>query len=282
MTTDVTATHSDRVREAVAAIRRATPLQPAVGITLGSGLSGVFDALEKPSLFATRELPHWPVSTVTGHAGRLGLGTWEGVPVVLLSGRSHRYEGYGLDQVTFAPRVMHALGAATLIFTNAVGAIHPALQPADLLIATDHINMIGRRGLFSGRELATLRAGRRRATYYDPELRRRLRDAAVRARVPVALGVLLGGHGPSYETAAEVRMARDLGADVVCMSTVHEVTVGAELGCACASISCITNRATGLGTEPLDHADVTRVADVAAVKIRVILTELLRSWGSER
>jgi purine-nucleoside phosphorylase len=276
LSTATTATIDARVREAVARLRRDTPLVPLVGVTLGSGLGAVIDALEQPVTFATRDLPHWPASTVPGHAGRLGLGRWEGVPVVLLSGRSHRYEGYGLDQVTFAVRVMHALGARTMIFTNAVGGIHPELGPADLVLATDHLNFIGRRGLFAPAELATRGAGRRVATYYDPALHAALLAAAVRAKQPIRPGTLMGGHGPSYETAAEVRMAAKLGADVVCMSTVHEVTLAAELGCASASISCVTNRATGLSRERLDHADVTVVADTGAVKIRAILAEFLR------
>ncbi len=271
-----TATIDERVRAAVAHVRRGTALVPSIGVTLGSGLGAVIDALEQPVTFPTRELPHWPASTVAGHAGRLGLGHWEGVPVVLLAGRSHRYEGYRLDEVTFAVRVMHALGARTMVFTNAVGGIHPELRAADLVLATDHLNFIGRRGLFAPAELASRGLGRRVATYYDPSLRAELLAAAVRARQPIRPGVLMGGHGPTYETAAEVRMAAKLGADVVCMSTVHEVTLAAELGCRAASISCVTNRATGLATERLDHADVTVVADVAAVKIRAILTEFLR------
>ncbi len=272
-----TAIHSStRVDEAVAAIRARTNLVPRVAITLGSGLGGVIDALADATLFATADLPYWPRSTVVGHAGRLGLGSWEDVPVVLLSGRSHRYEGYALDQVTYSVRVMHALGARTMVFTNAVGGIHPELKPADLVLATGHINFIGKRGLLAPNELATRAGGRREASYYDPLLRDALMAAAARARVPLQFGTLMGGHGPTYETAAEVRMAASLGADVVCMSTVHEVTLAAELGCRAASISCVTNRATGLSDRPLDHADVTEVADVGAVNVRAILGEYLR------
>ena len=267
---------STHVAEAVAAIRARTPLEPRLGITLGSGLGGVIDALPDATLFKTADLPHWPKSTVVGHAGRLGLGVWEGVPVVLLSGRSHRYEGYGLDQITFAVRVMHALGARTMLFTNAVGGIHPELKPAGLVLATGHLNWIGKRGLLAPGELASRAGGRRNATYYDPGLRDQLVAAAARARVPIQFGTLMGGHGPAYETAAEVRMAAALGADVVCMSTVHEVTLASELGCRAASISCVTNRATGLSDRPLDHAEVTEVADIGAVNVRALLAEYLR------
>jgi purine-nucleoside phosphorylase len=260
----------------VAAIRARSPLVPRVGFTLGSGLGGVMDALEDPVLFATRDLPHWPPSTVKGHAGRFGLGHWCGVPVATLSGRSHRYEGYTLDRVTLAARVMHALGARTLIFTNAVGAINPTFQPGELMLATGHINFIGRRGLFSPAELVERRAGRRTGAYYSPTLGAALAAAAARAGVPLHRGTLMGGHGPTYETAAEVRMAAAMKADVACMSTVHEVTVAAELGCEAASLSCITNLATGLSPTPLTHHEVTEVADLGAVGLRKILEEYLR------
>jgi len=142
-----------RVADAVAAIRTRTALTPRVALTLGSGLGGVVDAVERATVFATHELPHWPRSTVPGHAGRLAIGTWRGVPVAALSGRSHRYEGYPLDRVTFAVRVFSALGARVQIFTNAVGGIHPDLAPAEVMLATGHLNFIGKRGLLSPDEL---------------------------------------------------------------------------------------------------------------------------------
>ena len=264
-----------RVADAVAAVRARTALVPRVGLTLGSGLGGVVDAIPGAEVFATRELPHWPVSTVHGHSGRLALGTWCGVPVVALAGRSHRYEGYTLDRVTFAVRVMRALGARTLVFTNAVGAIHQDLRPADIMLATGHLNFIGKRGLFTPAELAERRAGRFVADPYSPRLRAALRAAAAEAGIKLHQGVLMGGHGPTYETAAEVRMARLLGADVACMSTVHEVTLAAQLGCEAASLSCVTNRATGLSETPLTHAEVTEVADQVAGRLKYLLERFL-------
>lgn len=269
-----------RVAEAVAAIRARTALVPSVGITLGSGLGGVVDAIPGAEVFPTRELPHWPASTVQGHAGRLAVGTWCGVPVAALSGRSHRYEGYTMDRVTFAVRVMHALGCRTMIFTNAVGAIHPDLRPADVMLATGHINQIGKRGLFTRDELVARRAGRAVADPYTPRLREALQRSALEAGIRLHRGVLMGGHGPTYETAAEVRMARSLGADVACMSTVHEVTLAAQLGCEAASLSCVTNRATGLSATPLTHEEVTEVANQVAVKLRAILERFLSSEAS--
>jgi len=252
---------------------------PRVALTLGSGLGGVVDAIGEAVVFPTRELPHWPASTVPGHAGRLALGTWRGVPVAALSGRSHRYEGYTLDRVTFSVRVLAALGARVAIFTNAVGAIDPDLAPADVMLATGHLNWIGKRGLFTRAELAERRLGRRVAEVYSPRLRSSLLAAAAEAGVPLRQGILMGGLGPSYETAAEVRMARVLGADVACMSTVHEVTLAAHLGLEAASLSCVTNRATGLSATPLTHEDVTEVADRVAVKLSAVLERFLDSEG---
>jgi purine-nucleoside phosphorylase len=266
-----------RFADAVRAVRARTRLEPRVGFTLGSGLGEAIDSLQDATTFSTADLPHWPRSTVHGHAGRLALGRWAGVPVVALAGRSHFYEGYTLDRVTFALRVMHALGARTLLFTNAVGAMNPEYRPGDLMLASDHINFIGKRGLFTADELRERRVGRRVASCYSPRLREELFAAAARAGVRLHQGTLMGGTGPSYETAAEVRLAAALGADVACMSTVHEVTVAAELGCEAASISCVTNRATGLSETLLTHADVTQVAHRGAVLLRAVFEEWLRA-----
>lgn len=265
-----------QVAEAVRTIRARTDLAPRVGVTLGSGLGGVIDALEGQIAFPTRELPHWPRSTVEGHAGRLALGHWQSVPVVMLAGRSHRYEGYPLDRVTFAVRVMHALGARVMLFTNAVGSFNANIAPGEIMLAADHINFIGKHGLLTPAEATERRMGRRRASYYTPRLREALSDAALEAGVKLHHGTLMGGHGPTYETAAEVRMGMALGADVACMSTVHEVTLASELGCETASLSCVTNRATGLSDTLLTHHEVTEVADRAASKLRAILERFLR------
>lgn len=271
-----------RVLDAVRALRAHTSVTPRIGITLGSGLGSVVDAVDDGVVVATGDLPHWPRSTVTGHAGRLAVGHWEDVPVVMLSGRTHRYEGHSLDRVTFAPRVMRALGADTLLFTNAVGAIHPDYLPGDVMLALDHVNFIGKRGLLTTAELAARRLGRSASPAHGRRLHQALLEAAGRVGVTVRQGVLLGGLGPSYETAAEIRMAAWLGADAVCMSTVHEITVASELGCETASLSCITNRATGLAEAPLTHAEVTRVADRAAARLRAILSEYLRHEAGRR
>ena len=185
---------------------------------------------------------------------------WRGVPVAVMAGRSHRYEGYTLDRSTFGVRVLLALGARTLIFTNAAGGVGPNLRPGDLMLATDHLNFVGKRGLFTRDELIPRRAGRRVSTAHDPTLVPSCstpRGERMYASFP---GSLIAMHGPSYETAAEIRWAQRLGAGAVCMSTVHEVTVAAELGARAASLSTITNPATGLTERPLAHDEVTTAA----------------------
>lgn len=264
-----------RVREAVSAIRARESLIPRVSLTLGSGLGALADAPLPAVSIPTPEIPHWPVSTVAGHAGRVVLGTWRGVPVAILSGRSHRYEGYSLDQVTFGVRVMRALGSEILVFTNAVGAIDPGLLPGDLMLASDHVNAIGRRGLFTPEERAARSAGRAVASVYDEGLALELVQAAAAAGVPLRRGVLYGSLGPSYETAAEIRMAAAFGASAACMSTVHEATVAAHLGARVASISCVANAATGLSPRPLTHEEVLDAARQAASRLRRVLEQWL-------
>ncbi|HKA24225.1 MAG TPA: purine-nucleoside phosphorylase [Candidatus Eisenbacteria bacterium] len=254
------------VPETVRAIRERTALVPRLAIVLGSGLGGVADAVENATAFATTDLPHWPRSTVTGHAGRLVLGTWRGVRLAVLAGRIHFYEGYGLDQVTFPVRVFHALGARVLVLTNAVGAIRRGLSPGSLVLVKDQLNFHGTRGLFLPGELAE--AGERGPfgprPVYAPRLQDVLRRSARAVAMPLPEGILQGGPGPSYETAAEVRAADAWGADCACMSTVTEALVGAGLGLEVAALSCVTNAATGLTDQPLTHDEVTEVADRAA------------------
>lgn len=265
-----------RVPGAVAAVRAATGLVPRVAIVLGSGLGGVAKAIDTShggAALATAELPHWPTSTVPGHAGRLVLGHWHGVPVAALSGRSHRYEGYGPDRVTFAIRVLAALEARVLFLTNAVGSTNPLIPPGSLMLVRDHLNFHGTRGLLSPRELGT---AKRSTPVYSSRWIEILRGVALEARVPLAEGVLLGGLGPAYETASEVAAARRWGADAVCMSTVTEALVGAALGLEVAAISCVTNLATGLSDRALTHEEVTEVADNVASNLATLLGETVK------
>ena len=264
-----------RVERAASEARQRGIAEPRVALTLGSGLGALADAIDDARVIPTAEIPEWPRSTVPGHVGRLVVGRWRGVPVAVMAGRSHRYEGYALDRSTFGVRVLHTLGARTFVFTNAAGGVGPAVKPGDLMLASDHLNFVGKRGLLSTRELAEHGASRPVASLHDPGLRAALLRAAEVAGVPLCQGVLFATHGPSYETAAEIRWARQMGADAVCMSTVHEVTVAARLGARAASISTITNFATGLSAGLLSHREVTEAAGEASTRLRALLEAFL-------
>jgi purine-nucleoside phosphorylase len=277
---------SRRIADAVAAIRKQSVLLPRAGVVLGSGLGGVADRVRLEShsdgeaagaSLDTTTLPHWPRSTVPGHAGRLVLGYWQDVPVVLLRGRSHRYEGYGLDRVTYGIRVMRELGAAVLFLTNAVGSMNPLIQPGSLMLVRDHINFQGTRGLLTPAQVgeAAGTRGRRPTPVYSPRLIELLRQVALELGIHLEEGVLMGGTGPAYETAAEVKMARRFGADAACMSTVTETLVAASLGMEVAAVSSVTNLATGLSEGPLTHDEVTEVADRITQRMEKLLGEAL-------
>ena len=265
----------------VAAIRAKTALVPRVGVVLGSGLGGAADrvALEGPggpgAMFATSELPDWPRSTVQGHEGKLVLGYWNGTPVAVLRGRTHAYEGYPLDRITLPHRVLAAVGIETLLVTNAVGTFNTNFAPGDLMLVRDHINQIGRIGLFTPAELAetnpVARAAFGRARPYTPAVLDALRAVAREANIRLREGILLAGKGPAYETSAEIRMARLMGADAACMSSAHEMDLAAALGLRTGAVSCITNYGTGISPHALSHHEVEQVAGEAAGRLEALL-----------
>ena len=263
----------------VEAIRAQTALVPRVGVVLGSGLGGAADrvALEHEgrtgATFATGDLPGWPRSTVKGHEGKLVLGWWSGTPVAVLRGRTHAYEGYPLDVVTRPHRALVALGIETLLVTNAVGTFNPAFAPGDLMLVRDHLNHIGRRGLFAagelGLELARGACGHARP--YTPAVLETLRAVARDEKIRLREGILLAGKGPAYETAAEIRVARLWGADAACMSSAHEMDLGAALGLKTGAVSCITNYGTGMSPHALTHHEVEQVAGEAAGRLERLI-----------
>lgn len=274
------------VLECLAALRARSDLAPRVGIVLGSGLGGVADRIDTSrggAAFETATLPHWPRSTVVGHAGRFVLGHWGETPVAVLRGRTHVYEGYDLGTVTFAHRVLVGLGVDTLLVTNAVGTFNRNFAPGDLMLVRDHINGIGRAGLFTPAELAAAPAvtrgaiGRRRP--YTPAVLDLLRRVARERMIRLREGILLAGRGPAYETAAEIAMARTMGADAACMSSAHEVDLAAALGLATAAVSCITNYGTGISATPLAHREVEEVAGAAAGRLEALLAGAVAELG---
>jgi len=232
------------------------PAPRPLGVILGSGLGAYADTVEDAVRIPFSEIPHFPASSVAGHAGVLVAGRLHGHAVALMQGRVHYYEGHDPDDVIFPARVLHGLGVRTLIVTNAAGGINPEYRPGDLMIIRDHINFMGFNPL---RGRVAERFGPRfpdMSYAYHPELRALAREAAGRLGLAVREGVYLGLSGPSYETPAEIRMFRAWGADAVGMSTVPEVIAANQMGMRVLGISCITNMAAGILDQPLTHQEV--------------------------
>ena len=242
-------------KRAAAAVRRCLRLTPRVAIVLGSGLGGIADAIEKPKRIAYRSVPGFPKATVAGHAGELIGGTLAGVPVVALSGRFHMYEGHDVALAAFPARVMRALGAETLIVSNAAGGLHRKLGPGSIVLIADHVNLMFRNPLVGPLEPGDVRFPDM-SDPYDRDLRAVARRVAESCGIALHDGVYAGLLGPTYETRAEVRMLVTLGADVVGMSTVPEVIVARAIGMRVLGFSCVTNLACGLSDAPITHAEV--------------------------
>ncbi|MDI6813784.1 MAG: purine-nucleoside phosphorylase [Desulfitobacteriaceae bacterium] len=234
---------------------------PELGIILGSGLGGFAQLIESKVVIPYREIPHFPVSTVVGHAGQLVFGQVQGKRVVAMQGRFHYYEGYNMGEVTFPVRVMQVLGATGLIVTNAAGGINPSYRPGDLVLIKDHINFIGDNPL-RGENLSSL--GPRfpdLSEGYDLEWRQKALHMAREIGVHPQEGIYAAMSGPSYETPAEIRHLRAIGADLVGMSTVPEVIVANHGGMRVLGISCVTNMAAGILPQKLSHAEVMETAE---------------------
>jgi purine-nucleoside phosphorylase len=250
-------TRLDRAAEAVA---RRAPLRPDIAIVLGSGLGGLADEAERATVVPYEAIPHFPRSTAPGHAGRLVVGRLAERPVIMFSGRAHLYEGYDPADVVFGVRLARRLGAETLIVTNAAGGVNPEWEPGTLMLIEDHINLTGRNPLVGPNDS---RLGARfpdMTAAYDPALRQLARAIAERQGVFLPGGVYLGLLGPNYETPAEIRMARFLGADAVGMSTVLEVLAARHAGLRVLGISCITNLAAGILPHELTEDEVIETA----------------------
>jgi purine-nucleoside phosphorylase len=260
-----------RLAEAVSLVRTRTTLEPAIGLVLGSGLGAFAKTLQEPTAIPYREIPHFPASSTSGHQGELVLGRSGSVPVAVMAGRAHYYEGYPLDQVVFPVRVLGSLGARVLIVTNAAGSVNTAFAPGDLMIIEDHINLIGN-PLLGPNEDALGPRFPDMSDAYDARLRQVAEEACRAAGVPARRGVYIAMSGPSYETPAEIRMARTLGADAVGMSTAPEVVVARHMGVRVLGISCLTNMAAGVTAQKLDHREVLEVGE----RVKNTLLEVLR------
>jgi purine-nucleoside phosphorylase len=264
----------DRIQEATGVVRRRTKLRPDVAIVLGTGLGGLAAEIEVESAIPYEDIPGFRLSTVESHAGRLLLGRLGQRPVVAMQGRFHRYEGYDLAAVTFPVRVMQALGARVLFVSNACGGMNPLWSPGDLVLLSDHINLLGDNPLIGANDE---RLGPRfpdMSVPYDPELRALARATALELGITLREGVYVAVPGPNLETRSEYRMLRMMGADVVGMSTVPEVIVAVHAGMRTLGISIITDQCLPDALEPADIGRIIATAGRAEPSLTRLIVGL--------
>ncbi|SMO40967.1 purine-nucleoside phosphorylase [Melghirimyces algeriensis] len=250
-----------QAEQAAETIRERISTKPDIGLVLGSGLGILAEEIENKEAITYSDIPHFPVSTVEGHAGRLVIGKLESQSVVAMQGRFHFYEGYSMQEVTFPIRVMKSLGVKTLVVTNAAGGINKTFDAGDFMLINDHINMMFTNPLIGPNHPEWGVRFPDMSEAYDPGYRQLAKRVAAYHHIPLKEGVYLGSTGPSYETPAEIRMFRTLGADAVGMSTVPEVIVARHAGMRTLGISCITNLAAGILPQPLSHDEVMETAE---------------------
>jgi purine-nucleoside phosphorylase len=261
--------------DAVRRIHEETTLEPRVGVVLGSGLGGLADELDARVEIPFSDIPGWPVSTAVGHAGTLVLGTLGGVPISVMRGRAHLYEGVGADRVAFGVRVLGRLGIRSLVVTNAAGGINPDFRPGLLVLISDHVNLQGTSSLVGPNDETLGPRFPDMSDAYDPELRARAREAAARLAIEVGEGVYAAWLGPQFETPAEIRFMRAVGGDLAGMSTVQEVIAARHMGIRVLGVSVVTNMAAGVLPEKIDHATVLEVGAAAAGSLTSLLRELV-------
>ncbi|MDX9991906.1 MAG: purine-nucleoside phosphorylase [Anaerolineales bacterium] len=270
----------EQIDEVANTIRARIKIQPRIGMILGSGLGSLADSIPNPEIIPYGNLPHWPASTVFGHAGQLVVGSLEGQAVLVMQGRVHFYEGISMSEMTLPVRVMQRLGVEILIVTNAAGAINPDFAPGDLMLITDHLNFVGMAGFnpLIGPNMEEF--GPRfpdMSQAYDRALGNLARQAAQENEIPLREGVYAGLSGPSFETPADLRFLRMAGADAVGMSTVPEVTVARHGGTRVLGISGISNKANLDGNTLTTHEEVLEAGTVIVPKLTKIVRSVLRA-----
>lgn len=268
-----------QIDEVAGFIRERIAFQPRVGIILGSGLGPLAETIEKPTILPYGKIPSWPVSTVIGHEGRLVIGTLEYQPVMVMQGRVHFYEGYSMAQVTLPVRVMQRLGIDILVVTNAAGGVNPSFEPGDLMLITDHINLIGMTGPNPLRGPNLDEFGPRfpdMSQAYDRNLSDLARSAARTENISLKEGVYICLAGPSFETPADLRFLRAIGADAVGMSTVPEVTIANHGNTSVLGISGISNKANLDGNTITTHEEVIEAGKVIVPKLSALIRGVLR------
>ena len=272
---------SHRLDELEARVREGSPLVPRLGMVLGSGLGSLADEIEDAVEITFEEMPGWPSPSVPGHSGRLILGSLRGVAVVCLRGRLHMYEGLSERLVVEPALLMGRLGAPVLLLTNASGGVNPAFGAGTLMVMRDHINLTGRNPLMGPNDDTLGPRFPDMTEVWDAELRGRLHAAGRVEDVALAEGVYLGLTGPTYETPAEVRMIRGLGADAVGMSTVMEAVAANWAGIRVCGVSLVTNAGAGMSPTPLTHAEVVEAADEAGPRLAQVVGRFAEELLSE-
>jgi purine-nucleoside phosphorylase len=273
--------YRQHVEEATAFVARNVGFVPHAAVVLGSGLGSVAEAIENPVVIPYGEIPHWPLSTAPGHKGRLVAGYLKGVPVVAMQGRLHYYEGYSMREITFPVRVFGGWGTEVFFATNASGGVHYGLLPGDLVLVADHINLMGANPLFGPNEDDWGPRFPDMTLAYDKKLMTLAEEVALRESVNLKRGVYIAFAGPSFETPAEIRMARVLGADLVGMSTVPEIIVARHMGMRILAVSCVANYAAGMTESPLTHQEVLDEMGRAADRLTRLVVGVVASLGEE-
>jgi len=266
------------LREAAKYIESRITGKPQIGMILGSGLGALADKAANPEIIPYSDIPHFPVSTVAGHEGRLVCGEVAGRKAVIFQGRFHFYEGYSMEETVIPVRIMKLLGIEDFLVTNAAGGINKQFSPGNLMVIEDHIKFFDHSPL-RGKNIDEL--GPRfndLSNAYDPQLREMLFQAAEKLDIPLCRGVYAFMPGPSFETPAEIRMLRTLGADAVGMSTVPEVIAASHAGMRVLGISCITNMAAGILPQPLTHQEVMETGEQVKDTFQALIFELLALW----
>jgi purine-nucleoside phosphorylase len=267
---------SQKLKQSLKFISQQVNIKPVAAIILGSGLGSFGDELIDKEIVNCKDIPHYPVPRVAGHAGVWIFGRLENVPILALKGRVHTYEGYSTRQVTYPIRLLAEMGIEKLIITNAAGAINKDFNPGDLMLIKDHINFLFDSPLLGDNTLSANQRFIDLSLAYDPGFIDGAKSIAQKLNIPLRTGVLICFRGPAYETAAEIKMARVLGADAGTMSTVPEVIAANQLKMRVLGISCITNMATGILNQKLSHEEVTQTADRIKDKFVRLIKEILK------
>ncbi len=265
-----------QIKKSIKSIRKKSTLVPQLGLILGSGLGIIADSFENKTIIPYEKIPYFPISTVKGNSNTLILGEYFNIPVVIMNGRTHYYEGFSVEEITYPVRVFKELGIDKLIVTNTAGGINSKFKIGDLMIITDHINFMAANPLRGWRneEVASRFIDMNFA--YNPKLQQIAIKAAKSAKIKIQKGIYAAMIGPSYETPAEIKMLKKIGADAVGMSTVPEVIVANQLGIKVLGISLITNLAAGILKKKIDHKEVIKVSEKTKDKFIKLIHNIIR------